>query len=360
MNRSLVPSALLTLLVFAASLNAQKIDIRFDYSNAEASERVFGEADSSGIDRLLSLPATQALIAKRATRDKSVTARLYKETLLGVRAGRRIPYDPFHWRFCLEESGQVQSLLAVLHGSEASTRAKVQRALAEQLDQDMSLVVTVHYVIGGVSAGWESEGSDFYISLPFYKGDAQGIVAVMQHELFHNAQYVGFHGQAADLALLNARQRELYLFLDELYREGTANFVGKLASFPPNTPFIQELRVPTDKNAERMSDNFVLFETLYYRLGHDPSSHFKDVESIGFDWDWQNPMYFVGEYMATVVAGERGTVSSYLKRRPTAFARDYISACAPQKKCLYPISADVSASISLLDSILSKAQAAPK
>jgi len=53
--------------------------------------------------------------------------------------------------------------------------------------------------------GGEVGSSDFYIGLPFYKGDLEGVVWTMQHELFHNAQYVGFHGQESDLARLDPR-----------------------------------------------------------------------------------------------------------------------------------------------------------
>lgn len=85
------------------------------------------------------------------------------------------------------------------------------------------------------------------------------------------------------IVLPNPRQQEVYRLIDELYREGTATYVGNIGSFPANTPFIQDMREPAMKNADRMADNFILLETLIYRMAHDPHSHFEEVRSLGFD-----------------------------------------------------------------------------
>jgi hypothetical protein len=185
----------------------------------------------------------------------------------------------------------------------------------------------VHYVIGGVSSGWEDGAHDFYVGLPFYHGDLNGVVWTMQHELFHNVQYVGFHDQERDLARLNPRQQEVYRLLDDLFHEGTATYVSDVNIFPAGTPYIDEMRVPAAQNADRMSDNFVLLDTLLYRLSNDPASHFTDLQSVGFDWDWQNPMYFTGAYMTKYLVSHGKNLRDYLRKRPTAFVRDYIELC---------------------------------
>lgn len=340
---------------FGAPSSAQNISIRFDYSNADATLAVFSRTDKIGIDQLVALPSTVAVIAKRATRDAKVNATLYEDSLFQVRAGEKAKYDPFQWQFCISEQRPVQALLTRLHDNESTIRARLAKALSPQIDPASSLTVTVHYVLGGVSAGWEEGASDFYIGLPFYKGDLEGIVWTMQHELFHNAQYIGFHDQAADLAQLNERQQEVYRFLDELYREGTATYVGDLSGFPPTTPFIKEMRDPAIKNADRMNDNFILLDTIAYRLAHDPSSHFDELRSLGFDWDWQNRLYYAGEYMAGVLAKQQGNLRSYLKQPPTVFARDYITLCTAANKCSYPLSSATAAEILAIDKRLSKA-----
>ena len=209
----------------------------------------------------------------------------------------------------------------------------------------LTIFATVHYVIGGVSAGWEVGSSDFYVGLPFYKGDLEGVVWTMQHELFHNAQYVGFHDQARDLALLDARQQEIYRFVDELYREGTATYVANLASFKPDAPYIQEMRTPAINNWGRMKDNFILLDSIVFRLARDPNTHFSDLRSLSFDWDWQNPMYYAGEYMSRLLVKTHGSLRAYLQQRPTAFVHDYITACTEANKCLYQLSPETSAAI---------------
>jgi hypothetical protein len=304
------------------------------------------------LDRLLKLPDTAVVISKRATRDASVTVDIYKQTLLDARANRPLKADPFQWAFCIEQIGNMRKLLEELHQQEAPAKARISAAIAPHLPQDMHLNVTVHFIIGGVSAGWESGTSDFYIGLPFYKGDIEGVIWTMQHELFHNAQAAGFHDQEKELGQLDSRQQEIYRLLDELFREGTATYVGRLGSFPPDAPFIKEMRTPAATNWERMRDNFVLLDTLIYRLGHDPSAHFSDLETLAFDWDWQNPLYYAGDAMTRQILGKNGTLRKYLRQSPIAFARDYAAACGPGSNCPYRMSADTVSSVFAITSRL--------
>ncbi len=99
----------LTIAFLTATASAQKVDIQFDYSNADATLAAFAQTDTTGIDHLIALPATKAVIAKRATRDPKVNAAVYKDSLLRVRAGEKVKDDPFQWQFCLGEQKTVQS-----------------------------------------------------------------------------------------------------------------------------------------------------------------------------------------------------------------------------------------------------------
>jgi hypothetical protein len=344
--------AFLTLVIAACSW-AQEITISFEYSNADATLDAISRTDDGNIERLMALSDTKAVIAKRASRDPTVTADTFRESLLEARKGP-IKNDPFQWQFSISQAQQVRTLLAALHEKEQTIRNRLEKALAPQLDPTLSLSVTVHYVIGGVSAGWEVGPSDFYVGLPFYKGDIEGVVWTMQHELFHNAQYVGFHDQSKDLARLDARQQEIYRFFDELYREGTATYVANLASFAPDTPYIRDMRQPAGSNWDRMKDNFTLFDTICFRLAGDPNSHFSNLRSLGFDWDWQNPMYYAGDYMSRILVGVHGSLRGYLRQRPTVFVRDYITACTAANKCSYPLSTETSMAVLSIEKRLAK------
>jgi hypothetical protein len=315
------------LLAVGSSASGQSLDIGFDYSNADATLSVFKVPDQTAFANLMALRSTSKVIEKLRTRVPSVTADLYQSSLRQTVLGQKGQADPFQWRDNIAEQDHIRSLLLQLHSNEASIKAQLLKALEPNLLPGMHLSVTVHYVMGGVSSGWEDGANDFYIGLPFYHGDPNGVVWTMQHELFHNAQYVGFHDQARDLARLGPRQQEVYRLLDELFREGTATYVGDVSSFSPGTPYIDEMRVPAAQNNDRMSDNFALLDTLLFRLSNDPTAHFDDVQSIGFDWNWQNPMYFTGAYMAKYLVGHGKNLRDYLRKRPTAFIRDYIEIC---------------------------------
>lgn len=340
-----------TLLLLCCALpsiaHAQEIHIKFDYSNADATLAVLtaSAGNAHDFEHLLTLPDTDAVVRKRAKRDPNVTLEIYRQTLLDVRAHRELKADPFQWQFCLQQAQNARVLLDNLHKNESAAIARVAAAIAPHLDPSMHLSVTVHFVIGGVSAGWESGDSDFYIGLPFYKGDMEGMIWTMQHELFHNAQAAGFHNQEKELAQLSPREQEVYRLLDELFREGTATYVGGLGSFPPDAPFIKEMRAPAATNWERMGDNFVLLDTLIYRLANDSSAHFADLETLGFDWDWQNPLYYAGDAMTRQLLGKNGTVRTYLRASPIVFARDYALACGPSSHCSYRMSSETVSTI---------------
>jgi hypothetical protein len=93
----------LTIAFLTGTASAQKVDIQFDYSNAGDTLAAFAQTDTTGIDHLIALPATKAVIAKRATRDPKVNAAVYKDSLLRVRAGEKVKDDPFQWQLCLGE-----------------------------------------------------------------------------------------------------------------------------------------------------------------------------------------------------------------------------------------------------------------
>lgn len=355
MRRTLIVFSSWILLFPFAAAEAQRIEIHFEYANADATVEALTLKDKESVERLTTLRDTNAVIAKRAARDPGVTTDIYKESFLHVISGEAPKNDPFQWQFCLSQLEQVRTLIAALRKNEQIIRSRVAQAISPRLDSGVSLAVNVHYVIGGVSAGWEQGSADFYVGLPFYKGDLEGIVWTMQHELFHNAQFAGFHDQSKDLAQLGERQQEIYRFLDELYREGTATYVANIGSFPPDAPYIAEMRAPAINNWNRMKDNFVLLDTILYRLEHDSGSHYSDFRSLGFDWDWQNPMYYAGEYISRTLTAQGHKLSAYMRRRPTVFARDYVTACTIANKCLYPFSSEAAAAIIEIDERLAKA-----
>jgi hypothetical protein len=308
-------------------VQAPAIEIRFDYSNADATLAALASPDKASLDALMALPSTAAVIEKLHRRNSGVTPAVYESSLDQARRGEKLQADPFQWQFAIAEQSRMRSLLWQLHQMEPAIKDRVAKALAPNMPPGLSVSATVHFIIGGMSAGWEEGASSFYIGLPFYHGDLEGVILTMQHEIFHNVEYIGFHDQERDLARLAPREQEVYRFLDELYREGAATYAENLGSFPPSAPHVAEEFAPALVNTGRMGDDFMLLDTILYRLSRDPASHFADIRSLGFDWDWQNPMYFLGAYMTKYLAAQGKSLRDYVRQRPTAFARDYVELC---------------------------------
>lgn len=318
---------------------AQKIAIGFDYSNADATLLAFAAPLDSTLEALARLPATESLVQKVRRQDRTVTMETLTATLADARKGGELKSDPFRWASCLRKQAEIRALVAGIREQQNEIERRLSKVLGRHLSASSNLEVKVHFVVGGMSSGWSTGTDNFYIGLQFYRGDVEGVVMTMQHELFHSAQYDGYQGQDADRKKLGPEDREVYRLVDQLYREGTATYVEDLMNFPRDRPYIQEMRQPALNNQARMKDNFALLETLIYRLSHDANVRFDDVYSIGFDWSWQNPLYFAGEYISQVLSKDKGNLSSYLKRNPMEFLSDYNAVCgtAASERCRYPL-----------------------
>ncbi|MBY0505795.1 MAG: hypothetical protein K2X03_17905 [Bryobacteraceae bacterium] len=343
-------------LVFAFQLaivggRAQKIAISFDYSNADATLQAFAAPLDTTLEDLAVLPATDSLVQKVRGRYRDVTKETLTTTLAEARKGTELKSDPFQWASCLRKQAEIRTLAAGIREQQNEIARRLVGALGRHLTASANLKVNVHFVIGGMSAGWSTGTDDFYVGLQFYRGDVEGVVMTMQHELFHSAQFDGYRGRDADLAKLGPADREVYQLVDQLYREGTATYVEDLMSFSPDHPYIQEMRQPALNNQARMKDNFILLETLIYRLSQDSSVRFDDVYPLGFDWAWQNPLYFADEYISHVLAKDKGSLSSYLTRNPIKFLSDYHAVCgtAVSEKCRYPLTPGIASIIEKID-----------
>lgn len=330
---------------------AQKIAIGFDYSNADATLRAFAAPLDSTFEDLAMLPATESLVQKVRRQDRGVTIKTLTATLAEARNGGVLKSDPFQWASCLRKQAEIRVLVAGIREQEKEIARRLSQALGRHLSASANLKVSVHFVIGGMSSGWSTGPNTFFIGLQFYRGDVEGVVMTMQHELFHSAQYDGYQGQETDLKKLRPEDREVYRLVDQLYREGTATYVEDLMNFPREHPYIQEMRQPALNNQARMKDNFALLETFIYRLSQDSNVRFDDVYPIGFDWAWQNPLYFAGEYISRVLAQDKGNLSRYLRRNPIQFLSDYIAVCgtAASDRCRYPLTPGIASVVERID-----------
>jgi hypothetical protein len=145
----------MALLAFGSPLSAQSFDIGFDYSNADATLSVFKAPDQTAFANLMGLRSTSKVIEKLRTRAPSVTADLYQSSLRETVLGQKGQPDPFQWQGSIAEQDNIRSLLVQLHSNEASIKDRLLKALEPNLLPGMHLSVTVHYIIGGVSGGWE-------------------------------------------------------------------------------------------------------------------------------------------------------------------------------------------------------------
>jgi hypothetical protein len=228
----------LRLLVWCASFSfaaaGQQITIHFDYSNALATLRVIESAPplDAAIEALVKVPDTAEVLEKARHNDSSVTMESLAATLVSARLGQQMKSDPFQWRFCIRRAPEMRTLISDLQSHEVDITKRLSAALRPHLGPEMKLDATVHFTIGGVSSGWATGDRDFFVGMQFYRGDLEGVVMTMQHELFHAAQYAGYHGQDADLAKLTPRQQVIYRLADSLLPRRIRQLRGRPDEFP--------------------------------------------------------------------------------------------------------------------------------
>ncbi len=281
-----------------------------------------------------SLPATQAVLEKVKGREPASTLESMLKSLQQEKAGVPNADDAFRWGRVSRKRAEISHLLQRLETDQDAIRSRLAQKLGRMLSPDQTLSVTVHFIVGSPAAGWATDPHNLYVGLHFYDGDENGVVYTVQHELFHNLQFLCYPHEKSDLQKLSPRQQEVYSLLESLFMEGTATYFSDVEDFAPGGPFIQKMLAPKRDNDDRMLVDFLLLDTLLYRLSRDGTVSFADLYPLGFDWSWQNPLYYAGYAMCKALVRAHGP--DYLKRsltaNPVQFAADYCDLTRTQKE----------------------------
>lgn len=321
---------------FSQVISTPTVALTLDFSNAKATLAALDtSADITTMQQnMTDLPATKAVLKKVQGREASVTMETFWESLQRAKAGTLQGNDPFRWQLVNRKRDEIKNLLQHMEKEQETIRARLSQKLGVMLASTQTLHVTVHFVVGSASAGWATDAQNLYIGMHFYDGDYDGVLYTLQHELFHNVQFLCYTTEATDLKKLSSRQKEVFALLKSLFIEGTATYFSDVEDFPSKGGFIKEMLTPQRENIDRMPENFILLDLFLYRLSRDKNVSFDDIYSVGFDWSWKNPMYFTGYAMCKALVKAHG--DTYLKqslnRNPVHFVADYIKLCAAQGK----------------------------
>jgi Putative zinc dependent peptidase (DUF5700) len=306
---------------------AQSVQIHFDYSNAEATLALLEaeKINDADFEKLLDLKSTKALIDK-IDRRVPVDKTFYKSSMMDLKAGRTPEKDVFQWNMCLKRRAEIRKLFNEIKANEAVIKAKLTLQFRQYLRAGEKFEPTVHFLIGGFSAGFADDQGSQYVVLHRLEGELDGVRQMLEHELLHGVQAISYKSREDDLKKMTIPQKYVYEFAEALFKEGAATYLADATKYPKSTLFLKYEQDGHKKNRDRMTQNFILLDTLVYRLYRDSNVSFEDMYYLGFDSGWDNPMYYAGYEIAKTLAERNGKdgLIKYFRTHPIVFLREYL------------------------------------
>lgn len=320
---------------------AQKIDFNFNFDNAQQTIQLLKKKEHSNeaITNFLQLKGTQGLIRKIKTNNTSASDAIV-ESAKGVFNEKTAD---FQYKMISEKLEEWDNFINLIIAHQDSIKASLRNTFAPYLNKNESYVFDVYFLMGGYSAGFTfGDSKIFYIGLHRYKFDLQGIISTCKHELFHNIQSLYYDAQKTTQKLKKSGTgyANVQSLLNYLFKEGTANYIEDYNALKDkNTPFLKEIRNHFAVNDKRIAGLNLLVNSILLNAFEKPSStDFDAAYELLFDWQWNNPAYYVGEKMTEALTEAKGKaiLLSYLKKDAVYFFSDYI-ALSKTNKDKYPI-----------------------
>jgi hypothetical protein len=324
----------------SAPIWAQQIHLTFDYSNAEETLRLLSlqEMEKGELDLFNQLPGTVALMRKTGYGTEEVYSEL-RRALLGTKEENKL-----HYSFIRDKTDELSQFLSEIKLSENEIRGQITRKLLPYGSVEQGLDITVHFILGGLSAGFTlGDEKNLYIGIHHYKDDLNSIINTCIHEMFHNIQHANFDIKPTSerLQKVNLGWAYVHAISAYLFTEGSAEFVADRKEYPTdNNPHIKELIEHARVNEYRSDEVFYLLDRMISDAGKNPDEvNYDYLYNLLFDWNWNNPGYYAGYEMTKTLTGHFGShaLNQYLTRDPIYFLNDYIKITSNQNE-LYQFS----------------------
>jgi hypothetical protein len=331
-----------SLAAFAGCAQAQQqtrsdqIQLRFDYAGARTLFDALDRAELSQQDivELYNVQGLAAMVDNVTRFIPEITRREFEQHLLRFRYARKEPghngYIVWDFEQVLATRGEVEELMSKLSADEADIIAKTLRELEPFRPDTGPLTITVYFVAGGVSDGFVPERSrepSLYVNLTRARGDLDGVVSNLTHEIYHVMQRSasrrgGLGAMVDEPEKLALTQRLLATTL----WEGSANYAADPRRLEGSGPYLEMWRDRFAQNTTpaKLAEHFALFETVLNDLKVGRMS-WDDAYSRGFSGP-QSSFYFVGYEMTRVIEQRcgRACIRGLFDKPPSVFFQRYI------------------------------------
>ena len=316
--------------VFTNVANAATVDIRFDVSAAKATLTALDNpkltlAEATDVARI---HGNKSLIVQARRFDPQATEQNFILTLMSLAKRETPTLDPFQLTLNAEQKNQAAALVRQIDTNPRLYIKPAETAIARYSPQGVTLVADAVIVLGGTSDGWspgvKRAGRDqFYIASDYFKGDANGLSALLAHELFHVVQS---NVNKANTNILSSSSDAIILTLcQNLLDEGTASLVGDMLNWPGEGAYLKKNREKYTRNLQRLPEIANLFSSLIYRAAYDPKATIDDLYPLAFTGSWDSSVYYLGYYMAKTIEQKAGrpALIAALSASPAEFVIRY-------------------------------------
>ena len=305
------------------------IRIAFDFAAARATlDALAGKPTVDG-EAAARLPGNARMVAQQRRFDPEATEGRLVASLREAAAGQPIVPDTF----MLEGRAKprleaTRTMLARIEANPESFADEIRQRITRYTPPGLKLAVQVYFIVGGTSDAF-ADGGVFCVALDYFGDDEAGLRTMMAHELFHAAFDAGREAaqEKASAPPLSKDAERVLPLLESTMNEGIASRVGDPTKVTGGKAWIEWFQGKFNRNFERMSSNFVLFDTILAREYRDPKAPVDDLYNIGFSGSYDSALYFVGYEMARVIEEQDGpeAVVRVAWEGPIAFFWRYIA-----------------------------------
>lgn len=330
------------LMVFGNKSFSQNISFDFNLDNAKETISILKSKNptEAQLTAFLKLPGTQALIRKIKAND-SLAYEAIKDASKGV---FKKETSNFQYRSISKDLDKWDRFIELVSSKQDSIKNDLKKSFAPYLDENKSYNFNVFLLMGGYSAGFafEDNANAFYVVLHHYQYDLGAVAIVCKHELFHNVQalYYTPNKLTEKLNKINKGYANVQTLLNYVFMEGSASYMEEYNPIDSkNMPYYKEMRDHIAVNEYRESSLNLLVNNIILDAFNKPETvDLENTYELLFDWNWNNPAYYVGEKMTKALLEFKGkkALKDYMKRDAVYFFADYIE-LSKKEKDKFPI-----------------------
>ena len=208
--------------------------------------------------------------------------------------------DIFRFRELIDRKSQLTAEIQAIGQKQEDFTTRASHMVQALSPQEMTYQGKAVLMVGTPSCGGWSVGQNFYLDVPCIKGDHEGLLYLVAHEIYHGVQdmFMGIIDDDAD---------PVVKLFDTIIREGSAQNLADVMLIESPGAYSTLGQSAIKKNRRRMSKNFDLLELMvaYLKQPTDPNA-FDKVYAIGASGVFDSPLYAIGETMTSELRTRHG------------------------------------------------------